>query len=307
MEILDKCIHIVGVLSLLSDNKICSSSVEIQKNEKNEKNEKNQNNEKNTINSIKIYKKTQTFYENKENGKMESKYEYNLEISLSEHKKPITSIIELDNCSLVAAARDGLIVIWKLIQSTMKRYDLIQACDEGVYSLCKLKDNKFASGDADGKIKLWKENDVINEKEDKNKYYCYQILNEGSQKTKIRCLILLNNNYLCSGDDDGNINIYKNINDERYEIYWTKNIEGESLTCLTYLNQGYLISSSFLKNSSKTFLRVWVPKNNGYERKETITKHYKPIRSVIELDWGNIVSAGEDGVIIIWKSGVLVD
>ena len=47
--------------------------------------------------------------------------------------------------------------------------------------------------------------------------------------------------------------------------------------------------------------------NNGYERKEIIKKHYKPIRSVLELDWGNIVSAADDEVITIWKSGVLVD
>ena len=40
---------------------------------------------------------------------------------------------------------------------------------------------------------------------------------------------------------------------------------------------------------------------------ETIKKHYKPIKSIIELDWGNVVSAGEDGVIIIYKSGILFD
>ena len=27
----------------------------------------------------------------------------------------------------------------------------------------------------------------------------------------------------------------------------------------------------------------------------------------MELDWGNVVSSGEDGVIIVWKSGVLYD
>ncbi len=127
-------------------------------------------------------------------------------------------------------------------------------------------------------------------KENDNKYYCYQILNEQSGKTKIRCLILLNNNDLCSGDDDGNIIIYKNINNEKYEMFWSKNLEDESITCLTQLKQGYLICGSFnSKHLNQTFLRVLESNNNGYERKEIIKKHYKSIRSIIELDWGNIV------------------
>ena len=295
-DVLDKYIGKVGVLYLLKDNKICSASAKSDKNSS----------------LIRIYQKTQTFV-NKENGTIEPKYEYILETTLEKHKKPVSSIIELDNNLFITAARDGVIIIWKLIESVIKIFDLIQVCNDGVYSLCKLKDNKFASGDAYGKIQLWKQNAEINQKENhnndtNNKYFCYQILNDGSQKTKIRCLILVKNDILCSGDDDGNINLYKNINDERYEIYWTKNLEGESLTCLTYITQGFFISASFnSKNPSKTFLRVWIPNNNKYERKETITKHNKPIRSVIELDWGNIVSAGDDGVIIIWKSGILVD
>ena len=35
--------------------------------------------------------------------------------------------------------------------------------------------------------------------------------------------------------------------------------------------------------------------------------YFKKITSVMELDWGNVVSAGEDGVIIVWKSGILYD
>ena len=291
-EVLDKCIGKVGFLLLLDNNKICSASTEHQEN------------------SIKIYKKTQIFCENKENGKMEPKYEYILETTLSGHKMPLTSIIELDNCLLVSAARDGLIIIWQTIQSIIKNYDSIKVCNDGVYSLCKLKDNKFASGDADGKIKLWKENAINNKDEINNKYYCYLILNDGSQKTKIRSLILVNNNYLCSGDDDGNINVFNIIDEERYETIWSKNLENETITYLTYIKQGYLISASYnIKSQNKIFLRVWVPNNNnnGYERKETITKHNKPIRSVIELDWGNIASAGDEGVIIIWKSGILFE
>lgn len=283
-EVLDKCIGNVGLLLLLKEDRLCTASYD--------------------ENWIKIYDKIKTLYENIE--ETPSDYQYNVLVSLGEHKKPVTSMIELDKNLLVTAARDGTIIIWESYKKNYKIYDKIQVCNSGVYSLCKLKDDKFASGDADGTIKFWKPNDAA--KENDNKYYCYQILKE-KNKTKIRCLILLNNNYICSGDDEGNIIIYKNIDNEKYEMFWSKNLEGESITCLTQLKQGYLISGSYFnsKHLNNIFLRVWESNSYGYERKEIIKKHYKPIRSVIELDWGNIVSAADDGVIIIWKSGVLVD
>ena len=54
-------------------------------------------------------------------------------------------------------------------------------------------------------------------------------------------------------------------------------------------------------------MRVWEKIGNEYCLKENIKKHLKKITAVMELDWGNVVSTGEDGVIIIWKSGVLYD
>ena len=54
-------------------------------------------------------------------------------------------------------------------------------------------------------------------------------------------------------------------------------------------------------------MRIWEKSGDYYLIKENIKKHLKKITSVIELDWGNVVSSGEDGVIIIWKSGVLYD
>ena len=54
-------------------------------------------------------------------------------------------------------------------------------------------------------------------------------------------------------------------------------------------------------------MRVWEKNGNEYTIKENIKKHLKKITAVMELDWGNVVSSGEDGVIIVWKSGVLYD
>ena len=279
---IDKYTGKVGYILLLKDNHLCSSSVD--------------------ENWVKIYEKIKTFHEN--NNEMVSDYQYNVLVTLSEHKKPISSIIELDNNLLVTGARDGFIIIWESIGKIIKKYQQLEVCKEGVYSLCKLNDGKFASGGADGIIKLFKLDSLS--QEGKNYYFCYQTLNHNEQK--IRCLVLLNNNNLCSGDDEGNLAVFKKIDDENYELFWSQKIEDEIITCLAGLRQGYIISGSFnQKNMNQTFLRVWEPTGNGYERKETIRKHYKTIKSVIELDWGNIVSAGDDGVIIIWKSGVLVD
>ncbi len=276
-EVLDKFIGKVGLL-LFNDNKLYWASV----------------NEK----WIKIYKIKENEYQN------------NSYISLEGHNGSPTSIILLDNNLLVTSAKDGEIILWDSIKNDkteiFRIYERIKDCEDGVYSLCNLKDGRFASGDAKGKIKLWKKNSII--KENDNKYYCYQIINENAQNNKIKCLILLNNNYLCSGDTEGSITIYRNVDNERYEKSWCKNLKEESITCLTQIKQGFLISGSFnINHSNQIFLRVWEPNKNGFEIKEVIKKHYRPIRSVIELDWGNIVSAGEDGVIIIWKSGVLFD
>lgn len=285
-EKFDKCTGKVELVLLLKNNHLCSSSVD-------------------PI-SVRIFEKIKPL-SNKEEENI-SDDQYKVLVTLSEHKKPVTSIIELDNQLLVTAARDGLVILWEIIGKSPKIYEQKEICTDGVYSLCNLKNNRFASGDADGNIILWKENNIQKNQEEKNnKYDCYQILNEKENKNKIRCLILLNNNYLCSGDDKGNISLFNKVNNEKYEYYWSEKMEDEFVTCLASLKNGYLISGSLNINNYKVFLKVWEPKDKGFEIKETITKHNKTIKSIIELDWGNIVSAGDDGLIIIWKSGVLVD
>ena len=64
----------------------------------------------------------------------------------------------------------------------------------GVYSLCKLDNNNFISGGADGNIKFW-------ENINKNEYKCIQEF--GEHKDKVRNLVLLKDDYLCSASDDG--------------------------------------------------------------------------------------------------------
>ena len=269
----------VGYLLLLKDNRLCSTTTK--------------------ENWIKIYEKVKTSVEKSENGE-KANYKYSISLTLSEHKKPITSLIQLENDLLISASKDENIIIWESIENIFKKFDCIQAHIGGVYSLCQLKDNKFVSGGADGNITLWKNNGI------NNKYFFYQTIN-GAHKGKIRCLILLNNNNLCSAGDDGYVKVWKE-NDNKYEIFWSQEVKNEIFTCLCELKNGFLLTGSNVpKNMGTANLRVWAQNKNGYEEKEIIKKHYKSIKSIIELDWGNIASAGEDGVIIIWKSGFIID
>ena len=54
-------------------------------------------------------------------------------------------------------------------------------------------------------------------------------------------------------------------------------------------------------------MRVWEKNGDYYIEKEKIKKHLKRITAIVELDWGNVVSSDSDGVIIVWKSGILYD
>ena len=281
---IDKFTGTVGTLLLLKDDRLCSTSI--------------------NENWIKVYEKIKTFLENNEKN---VNYKYNISLTLSEHKMPVTSIIELENNFLISGSKDEKIIIWKPDGTIFNNYDSIQAHKGGVYSLCKLKDNEFASGGFGGIIKLWKNNNEPIIENNNTKYYCYQVIN--GHKDKIRCLILLNNNNLCSGSDDCSFIIWKkNDNNKKYEIFWTKEIKNEKITCLCELKNGFLLTgSNNSKSSNPANLRVWEPVINSYEKREKISKHYKNIKSIIELDWGNVASAGEDGVIIIWKNGVLFD
>ena len=293
--LVDKNIKNVGLLSLLKNNKLCISSFE--------------------ENSIKIYEIIKAIKKDEINKEEANDYKTKLLINLEAHKEPQISILQLDDNKIVTSVGDSSINIWEPNKGKNQKdesfiiYERLKVCENGVYSLCKIIGDKFASGDADGIIKFWKKNDndnCINEKDKESKYYCYQKFNHNAGK--ITCLKLINNINLCSGDDEGNIIIYKHIGNEKYEKSWSKKLIGESISCLMQMKQGNLISGSYNKeNENETFLKVWEHNNKGFEIKEIIYKHYKPIRAIVELDWGNIVSAGDDGTIIIWKNGVLID
>lgn len=278
-DCLNKYTGSVGYLLLLKDNRLCTTTT--------------------SENWIKIYEKIKISDETNDNGDKEN-YKYIISLTLSEHKMPIKSMIQLENGFLISASKDESIIIWESTDNIFKKMDSIQAHKGGVYSLCQLKENKFASAGADGNINLWKKNDS------NDKYFLDQSI-KSAHKGKIRCLILLNNNNLCSGGDDGYVKVWKE-NNNKYEISWSQQFKNEILTCLCELKNGFLLTGSYAPKYMETAnLRVFEENKNIYEEKEIIKKHYKSIKSIIELDWGNIASAGEDGVIIIWKSGVIND
>ena len=277
-ECIDKYTGNVGCILLLKDGRLCSTSLE--------------------DNWIKIYEKIKTF--SKEEEQSNSEYKYNVSSTLSEHSKSITGLIQLNNGNLVSCARDEKIIIWEMVKDNfIKNEEIEQAHKGGVYSICEIGKDNFISGGGDGLIKLWKKNST------KNAYVCIQEF--GFHKDKVRYLIVLNNNNICSASDDGFIKVWTK-KDEKYQILWEKEIKDEKITCLAGLKNCFLVTgSSSKKHGIYAYMRVWEKNGDDYFVKENIKKHLKQIKAVIELDWGNVVSAGEDGVIIVWKSGVLYD
>ncbi len=282
-ECIDKFTGEIDCILLLKDNRICYTNLK--------------------DSWIKISEKIKTFTKGDELN-CDSENKYKVAITLSEHTKSITGLIQLDNNNLVSASRDDKIIIWQMVQDNfiksfeMKDVHCLKEDKAGVYSLCKLDNNDFISGGADGKIKFWK--NIV-----KNEYKCLQEF--GEHNDKIRNIILLKDNYLCSGSDDGFIKVWIK-NGEKYELSWEKEIKDEKITCLAGLKNGILVTgSSPTKQGIYANMRVWEKIGKEYCLKENIKKYFKKITSVMELDWGNVVSAGEDGVIIVWKSGILYD
>ena len=281
-ECIDKYTGEVGCILLLKDGRLCSSCL------------------KNSW--IKIYEKIKTFAKSEKQTYSDNKDNY---ITLSGHTKSITGIIQLDNNNLVSASRDDKIIIWEMVKD-----NFINICEmknvhkkediAGVYSICKIDENNFMSGGADGKIKYWKQNNL-----NKNEYICIQEF--GEHNNKVRFLINLENRNLCSASDGGLVKVWKKI-DENYELLWENEIKDEIITCLAGLKNGFLVTgSSSIKHGIYANMRVWEKSGDEYILKENIKKHLKKITAVMELDWGNVVSAGEDGVMIVWKSGMLYD
>jgi WD40 repeat protein len=283
-ECINKYTGEIGCILLLRDNRLCYTSLK--------------------DSWIKISEKIKTFSKGDEMNNSEDKYK--VANTLSEHTKSITGLIQLDNNNLVSASRDDKIIVWQMVEDDfIKSFELkdVHFCNNdkektGVYSLCKLDSNNFISGGADGNIKFW-------ENINKNEYKCIQEF--GEHKDKVRNLVLLKDDYLCSASDDGFVKVWTK-KDKKYQLYWEKEIKDELITCLAGLKNGILITGSSSKNHGiYANMRVWEKIGNEYCLKENIKKDLKKITAVMELDWGNVVSTGEDGVIIIWKSGVLYD
>ena len=282
-ECIDKYTGAVGCLLLLKDSRLCFSSLK--------------------DSWIKICEKIKAFSKEEEMDDSDNN-KYNVSITLSEHTRSITGIIQLNNNNLVSSARDDKIIVWEMVKDNfVKCFEMNNAHKigdkAGVYSLCQIDDNNFISGGADGKIKYWKKNS------DKNEYICFQEF--GEHNDKVRYLIKLQDGNLCSGGDDRFVKVWKK-KDDKFQLIWEKEIKDEVITCLAGLKNGFFITgSSPIKHGIYANMRVWEKIGNDYLVKENIKKHLKQITAVMELDWSNVVSSDIDGIIIVWKSGVLYD
>ena len=129
---MDKYTGNVGCILLLKDGRLCFSSLDDF--------------------WIKICEKLEA--PSKEEEQTNSEYKYNVSCSLSEHTKPITGLIQLNNNNLVSSSRDEKIIVWEMENDNfIKSVELKQAHKGGVYTICEIDNNNFISGGADGQIK----------------------------------------------------------------------------------------------------------------------------------------------------------
>ena len=219
---------------------------------------------------------------------------YELVFTLSEHKNPVTSIIQLSDEKLITGSKDKTIKLWDISDNIFRCTQTLTDHKEGIYSLCELTGNRFASGSEDKTIIIWEEFNGL--------YKNVNMLTDF--KSIIRSIITYNidnNRFLIAGGEK-NIIIYKENGDnfikvEKFEAH-TSNI-----TRIIKLSNGKIASAS-----RDTLINIWnVEKNGELKLSETLRKHTHSVYDIIELKDGKIASVGGDNLIIIWKSGEIID
>jgi serine/threonine protein kinase len=190
---------------------------------------------------------------------------------------------------IASASWDKRIIIWK--RNSAGRYECsqtLQAHDDFISSLVKLKEGSIASASWDRKIKVWKRNSS-------SVFECSQTLEAHAHY--ISSLVELNDGSLASASWDGIIKVWKRNSSGEYEHSKTLEAHAHYISSLIKLKDGSIASASADKK-----IKVWKVNNSGvYENIQTLESHDDLITSLVELKDGSIASGSADKRIIVWK------
>ena len=224
-------------------------------------------------------------------GKKEDLDNYELLITLSEHKNAVTSVIQFGDEKLITGSKDKTIKIWDTYENSFHCTQTIEDHKEGVYSLCEITGQRFASGSEDKTIRIWGENN--------GSFECLKVLSD--HKSRVRAMVQTNNGFLITGGDKYII-IYR-INGDNYNKLEKISAHNNSITRIIKLADGKIASSS-----RDYLIKIWnISKNGVFTLSEILKAHTHSVYDIIELKDRRLASVSGDNLVIIWKSGRMIE
>ena len=229
---------------------------------------------------------------------------YVLETSLGGYKDYIIKVIELKNDTLISCDWEYKIKIWEKNENlkNKEQYKLIKSdinSGEHLCSMCVINGYEFACS---SNSHLEKGNDILRfyDSNYENTFNIYDI----SCSELVDTLCQINNKYFCVALQKWSNNQYRGIAIiDMYEKKIVNIVKGDSMTCLTMLDNNILFSGGRDSVSKKSYVIKWkiIEDGNLEKEYEICTKQKDAITSIVQLYDGTLLASNYDSTIMILK------
>ena len=231
---------------------------------------------------------------------------YFLEASLGGYKDYLIKVIELKNGTLISCDWEYKIKVWEknnnIKNKNKEQYQLVKSninSGEHLCSICTVNGYEFACS---SNSHLEKGTDILRfyDSNYENSFNIYNI----SCSELVDTLCQLNNKYFCVAMQKWNNNQNRGLAIiDLYEKKIVNIIKGDSMTCLTKLDNNTLFSGGRDFLSKKSYVIKWKVHENGNLEKEyeICTKQKDAITSIIQLYDGTLLASNYDSTIMILK------